>query len=153
MLVMLLRGLLAPGGHVAWAAIAGGALLLAKRDRMLSVKHYFDYRFIIFFWLAIAMHAIWDMPIYISDIIPVVQIVMTLFAWVILFVLMSAGLKEVSRKSLEAKIPFFSEPINTKKADILLYVCLFSALLFFNCNCLGCSVPGNFIAQVFRYKS
>ena len=104
MLVMLLRGLLAPGGHVAWAAIAGGALLLAKRDRMLSIKHYFDYRFIIFFWLAIAMHAIWDMPIYISDIIPVVQIVMTLFAWVILFVLMSAGLKEVSRKSLEAYI-------------------------------------------------
>ena len=104
MIVMILRGLLAPGGHVAWAAISGGALLLVKRDQRFSIAQIFNKKFLGFFGLAIALHAVWDMPLPSLGIIPIVQIAMTVMAWAILFVLMSAGLKDVSRKAAAARL-------------------------------------------------
>ena len=104
MTVMIIRALLAPGGHVAWAAISGGALLLVKRDKPFTISQIFNKKFLAFFVLAIAMHAIWDMPIPSLGFIPIVQIAMTVMAWAILFVLMSAGLKDVSRKAAAARL-------------------------------------------------
>ena len=104
MMVMILRALLAPGGHVAWAAISGGALLLVKRDKPFTISQIFNKKFLAFFVLAIAMHAIWDMPLPSLGFIPIVQIAMTVMAWAILFVLMSAGLKDVSRKAAAARL-------------------------------------------------
>ncbi|MDO5477603.1 MAG: PrsW family glutamic-type intramembrane protease [Clostridia bacterium] len=104
MTVLWLRALLAPGGHVAWAAITGGALLLAKREKPFAFSQLRDKKFLAFFFLAVAMHAVWDMPIFIGIDFPVVQIALTVFAWVVLLVMVSAGLKEISRKASDARL-------------------------------------------------
>lgn len=102
--VLWVRALLAPGGHVAWAAISGGALLLVKRDKPFNLSQLTDKKFLGFFLLTIVLHSVWDMPIYIGNSsLPILQIILTIAAWVILFVLMSAGLKETARRAAVAR--------------------------------------------------
>ncbi len=115
MIVLWLRAVLAPGGHVAWAAISGGALLLVKRNQPFKMSQVFDKKFLGFFLLAIALHAIWDMPIYIGvSGIPVIPFVLTIAAWVILLVLISAGLKEAARIAAAARIKEVQEAQQTE---------------------------------------
>lgn len=93
--VLILRAILTPGGHVIWGAILGGTLMLVKKDALLSSAHLFDKRFISFYILCVAMHSIWDMPIKVQH--SLVQVAMTVCAWIIALVLINVGLKEVSR--------------------------------------------------------
>lgn len=93
--VIILRAVLSPGGHVIWGAILGGSLMLVKKDALLTTSHLFDKRFISFYILCVAMHSVWDMPIKMQY--NLVQIAMTVCAWIIALVLISVGLKEVSR--------------------------------------------------------
>jgi len=93
--VAILRGWTAIGGHLVWAAIAGGAIMLVKRAKPFRVGQLIDTRFLVFFVLAIILHAAWDWDIGIID--PYVKLLLLIVAaWVIVFVLMNAGLKEIS---------------------------------------------------------
>lgn len=94
--VAILRGWSAIGGHLVWAAIAGGAIMIVKREKPFKFGQLLDTRFLVFFVLTVLMHAAWDWDVTIlgSDYLKLV--VLIVLAWIVVFVLMSAGLKEIS---------------------------------------------------------
>lgn len=55
--------------------------------------HIEDFRFIQFFMIAVLLHGVWDMPIG-SEL---VYIVLTVIIWVIILVLINAGLKQIEK--------------------------------------------------------
>ncbi len=96
-----LRGFLAPGGHVAWAAIEGAALMLVKGFDKLEKKHLNDKRFLLICLIPIVLHGIWDMPINLP--FYGVPIIMTVLAWIVIIYFINLGLKQVDEaKKLEA---------------------------------------------------
>lgn len=100
--VIKFRGFLAPGGHVAWAAIEGGALMYVKGFDKLNKKHLNDKRFLLICLIPIILHGIWDMPI--SDPIYILHIVITIAAWIVIIYFINLGLKQVDdAKVLETK--------------------------------------------------
>lgn len=91
--VIKLRGFLAPGGHVAWAAIEGAALMYVKGFEPLNKKHLNDKRFLLICLIPIILHGIWDMPISLPYYIT--QIAMTILAWLVIIYFINLGLKQV----------------------------------------------------------
>lgn len=102
MKIIYTRGILAFGGHIVWAAMSGAALVMVKEDNRLKIKHIFNRKFLKYFIVAIGLHAVWDMPIYIGD-LPFVQIILTVIAWIIILILISAGLKQISSLSFNGR--------------------------------------------------
>ena len=100
--IVKLRGFLAPGGHVAWAAIEGAALMYVKGFEKLDKKHLNDKRFLIICLISVIEHGIWDMPInlpYYS-----VQIILTIVAWIVIIYFINLGLKQIDEaKELKLK--------------------------------------------------
>ena len=95
------RGFLAPGGHVAWAAIEGAALMLVKGFDKLEKKHLNDKRFLLICLIPIVLHGIWDMPINLP--FYGVPIIMTVLAWIVIIYFINLGLKQVDEaKKLES---------------------------------------------------
>lgn len=95
------RGFLAPGGHVAWAAIEGAALMLVKGFDKLEKKHLNDKRFLLICLIPIVLHGIWDMPINLP--FYGVPIIMTFLAWIVIIYFINLGLKQVDEaKKLES---------------------------------------------------
>lgn len=47
--------------------------------------------------IAIGLHAVWDMPLSNGGEIPFVQIMLTIIPWIIILVLISVGLKQISK--------------------------------------------------------
>lgn len=54
------RGIVAINGHVVWAAMYGGALALAKGRQKLQASHFGNPTFLITFFAAILLHALFD---------------------------------------------------------------------------------------------
>lgn len=100
---LYVRAFLALGGHIVWAAISGAAIIICKGDQPLKSEHIFNARFLKLFLVPVVLHAIWDMPIELGDDIYLVQILLTLAAWVMVLVLLNTGLKQISRLSAAAK--------------------------------------------------
>lgn len=94
--VAILRGWSAIGGHLVWAAISGGALMVVKRAHPFKFNQLLDARFLVFFVLAVLMHAAWDWDITILGSFYLKLVLLIVIAWIVVFVLMSAGLKEIS---------------------------------------------------------
>ena len=103
--IIKLRGLLAPGGHVAWAAIEGAALMYVKGFDKLNKKHLNDKRFLLVCLIPILLHGIWDMPI--NTPYYLLQIVLTVAAWIVIIYFINLGLKQID----DAK------RLNNKKED------------------------------------
>ena len=101
--VLILRGALAIGGHTLWAAISTAGLVIAKGERPFDRKMYLDPKFLKFLLLVIALHAVWDMPITLGQSVPLVQWVRCAVAVVIVLVLLSSGLRQVSAVSERAR--------------------------------------------------
>ena len=57
-------------------------------------------RFLSLFVLAVAMHAAWDMPIgqMLGITLPLVQLILTVLAWIVIIVFITLGLKEINNK-------------------------------------------------------
>ena len=107
--IIKLRGFLAPGGHVAWAAIEGAALMYVKGFDKLDKKHINDKRFLLICLIPVVLHGIWDMPIelpYYS-----VQIAMTIIAWIVIIYFINLGLKQID----EAKKLELTKKVEAKK--------------------------------------
>lgn len=98
MKTIYLRAFLAPGGHVAWAAINGAALMLVKRNRQFNSSMLLEKRFISFFAITVVLHAIWDMPIYFGEEICLIQDILVIAAWIVILVLIQVGLKQIDNK-------------------------------------------------------
>ena len=100
--VIKLRGFLAPGGHVAWAAIEGAALMYVKGFDKLDKKHLNDKRFLLICLIPVVLHGIWDMPINLPYYL--LQITLTVLAWLVIIYFINLGLKQVDdAKKLESK--------------------------------------------------
>jgi RsiW-degrading membrane proteinase PrsW (M82 family) len=97
MRIIYTRGVLAFGGHIVWAAMSGAALVMVKEDDRLKMKHILNIRFLKYFIITIGLHAIWDMPISNNSELPFIQIILTITAWIIVLIFISAGLKQISR--------------------------------------------------------
>ena len=96
--VIFLRAVLAPGGHVVWAAMAGYAMMLVKGDKPLTLGVFSKAGFWKIFWLPVAMHAVWDMPILTTVDFPVVQVFLCIASWVVIFVIISNCLTQLAEK-------------------------------------------------------
>jgi len=94
--VAVLRGWSAIGGHLVWAAIAGGAFMVVKRQKAFQPSQLIDGRFLVFFLLAVLMHAAWDWDFTLFGSYYLKLIALIVLAWIIVFVLMNAGLKEIT---------------------------------------------------------
>lgn len=93
--VIVLRGILAPGGHVAWAAITGAAIVMAKGNRRLTTDILTSGKFLKLFAIPVVLHSIWDMPISIGEGILLIPTLLTVAVWAVLIGLINIGLTEV----------------------------------------------------------
>ena len=91
--VAKLRAILAPGMHVAWATIEGAALMYVKGLEPLDKKHLNDKRFLLMCLIPIVLHGVWDMPI--NSPYCIVQITVTILAWLVIIYYINLGLKQV----------------------------------------------------------
>ena len=91
--VIRLRGILAPGGHVAWAAIEGAGLMYVKGFEKLDKKHLNDSRFLLICLIPIILHGVWDMPI--ETPYNLLQVGLTVAAWLVIIYFINLGLKQV----------------------------------------------------------
>ena len=91
-----LRGLLAPGGHVAWAAIHGAAFSILARDGSLSAQSFFDRRYLALAAIPVVCHFLWNSP-WPEDIMLLPYIVLIAVVWIVVLFLVNRGLAEVGR--------------------------------------------------------
>ena len=91
------RAWLSVGGHVVWAAISGAALVYVKGDQPLNRGHFTDPRFIKLFMVPIALHAIWNSPLYFLHGFYFLYLVLIVVAWIFIFTFINAGLNQISR--------------------------------------------------------
>ena len=100
--VIKIRGFLAPGGHVAWAAIEGAALMFVKGFEKIDKKHLNDKRFLLICLIPVVLHGIWDMPINIPY--AGTQIVVSIIAWLVIIYFINLGLQQIDQaKKLNLK--------------------------------------------------
>jgi protease PrsW len=96
---LVVRGVLAPFGHVAWTAIAAGAFWRLKRDQPTSASMLFDTRFLKAFAIPVAMHTLWDASVLLPNLSTVINICLWIgtgvTTWYVLFGLIQQGLRQV----------------------------------------------------------
>ncbi len=94
-LLILIRGVLAPGMHIAWSAITGAAVALGNKNSGL----WYDFMTSIKFWvllvISITLHAVWDMEIASGWI---KLIILTVISWVFILPLIKSGMREILSK-------------------------------------------------------
>lgn len=99
MFVLALRNLLAPGGHVVWAAISGAGLLLAARREPLSAGMLRRKTFLAAFLVSVVLHVLWDMPFFESEWSGDCHMLsLTFIAWGIVAWFLRRGLEEVDAR-------------------------------------------------------
>lgn len=100
--VIYQRALLAPGGHVAWAAISGAALVIAKGSAPLSFDVFGNSRFWKIFAIPVILHGLWDAPILMEH--PFIKLGALIFlVWMVVLILINMGLDQV--KNLKTAEP------------------------------------------------
>ncbi len=101
--IIYLRGILAPGGHVAWAAISGAALVIANREDTISSSVFGEMKFWRLFIIPIICHTIWDSPIEWGSEYCLVQLILCLIIWIFVLLLVNMGLGEIDKISNVSK--------------------------------------------------
>lgn len=97
--VIVLRGLLAPFGHVAYSAIAVGALWRVKGGERFTWAMLKDARFLGLFAVAVALHAFWNSPLFPSDGFPWIKVaVVVVIGWGLIFSLVQDGLRQIRKE-------------------------------------------------------
>lgn len=100
---IFLRGFLAPGGHVVWAAISGAAMVIASKAsaRPIDTSIFTDSRFLRLFAIPVTLHAIWDCPLCYAILpeIYAVPIFLIVCAWIVILIFINMGLAEVTQRS------------------------------------------------------
>lgn len=100
---IFLRGFLAPGGHVAWSAISGAAIVMAANEKSeLSTGIFTEMKFLRLFAIPVVLHGLWDSPLagWFDSIFPFVgHIALIILVWMVVLILINMGLAEVNRES------------------------------------------------------
>ncbi len=98
--VIHLRAFLTPFGHVAWTAIAAGALWRTKGERNLTPAMFTDPKFLKAFSIPVVLHMIWDAPV--PSPFYVVQLACGIAGWFVVFGLVQQGLYQVRDEQIRA---------------------------------------------------
>ena len=103
---ILIRGLLAPGGHVIWTAMVGSALWKARGDQPFQVGMLF-HPVVLRRWLvAVVLHGLWDTDVWLIH--PILWCILLLVVgWYIVFGILKQSLAEVetAKQAAEAAQP------------------------------------------------
>lgn len=101
---IILRGFLAVGGHVAWAATEGAGMSIASGNGPLKWSDLFKKEFLVLLVIPILCHGYWDWtPLTQALSIPYLEyIALIVIIWVVLLVLLRRGLAEVNQRAREA---------------------------------------------------
>jgi len=101
---LVVRGVLAPFGHVAWTAIAAGAFWRVKRGQPTTPGMLLDGRFLRTFAIPVAMHTLWDASVLIPTLPTVINIGLWIgtgvTTWYVVFGLVQQGLREVKEEQM-----------------------------------------------------
>lgn len=99
---IFLRAVLAPGGHVAWAAISGAAFVIAAKHKgIIDTSLFTEAKFLRLFAIPVILHCLWDSPlaIWINEIFPFAgYIALSVVVWIVVLILINMGLAEVSKR-------------------------------------------------------
>lgn len=93
-MVPIIRSLCSFGTHSIWCAITVSALVLAKGNKPLTWNNIANHKFFNFYFFVILLHALWDWSLPFEEI---KYIILICIAWLILFVLIHSGLREVKQ--------------------------------------------------------
>jgi RsiW-degrading membrane proteinase PrsW (M82 family) len=93
------RALFSPFGHVAYTAIAAGALWRVKGGQRISFHHLTDPSFLKAFLIPVALHMIWNSPFQAPFLLKQVAVGVT--AWFVVFGLVQQGLRQVRTEQLK----------------------------------------------------
>lgn len=99
--VIYMRGFLAPGGHVTWAAMSGFAIMLVKKKSNFEWEMLKNKNFWSIFIIPVIMHAIWDMPFEFGGEIPGKEISLIVIAWIFILVFIHNGLNEINKGAVK----------------------------------------------------
>lgn len=97
---IVLRGLLSPFCHVAWTAIAAGALWRVKGDKPFQPAMLFDPKFLKAFMIPVVLHMIWNAG-FIPSPFWIKHLLLGVIGWYIVFGIVQQGLKQVRAAQLE----------------------------------------------------
>lgn len=92
-----MRGFLAPGGHVTWAAISAVALVLAKGSTPLEPSIFTKKQFWKIFIIPVACHALWDIPLRIGQEVYLQYLLLLAAIWIVVLIFINMGLNEVKQ--------------------------------------------------------
>lgn len=94
--IIYLRGFLASGGHIIWAAMSGAAICLIKKDKPFEFGMLFKMDFLKLFAVPVVLHSVWDMPINIFGNSFIIPLILTVIGWAFILTLVDKGLKQIS---------------------------------------------------------
>ncbi len=110
---ILLRGVLAPGGHVAWAALEGAALWKVKGDKPFQWGMVADIRFLRVLGLTMVLHTLWDLPLLGLPLPMIVYYpllgVLSLIAWLAILSFIQDGLAQIQVAQRQMQVPQATE--------------------------------------------
>ena len=99
---IFLRGFLAPGGHVAWAAISGAAIVIAAKVKgVFDTGVFTEKKFLRLFAIPVVLHGLWDSPLagWFNSIFPFAgYIALIILVWMVVLILINMGLAEVNKE-------------------------------------------------------
>ncbi|MFS0725343.1 PrsW family glutamic-type intramembrane protease [Paenibacillus sp. 1P07SE] len=90
------RGLLAPGGHIVWAALSGAAICMVKGREPWKWSMLKDPRFLRIFIIVVALHGAWNSKIS-ATLSPLSHLLLTAISWILVFAMIHVGLQQVSK--------------------------------------------------------
>ena len=98
--VIFLRGVLSPIGHVAYSAIAVGALWRVKGGDPFAWSLFGRFRFLFLFACAVALHAFWNSPLLADEPgLPYAKIaIVAVVSWTLIRWLVQDGIKQIQRE-------------------------------------------------------
>lgn len=99
LMTIFTRSFQAIGTHTIWAAIVGGAIILAKtRKKPFTIKDFFTKpKFYVFLLITIGLHTFWDWDIPDTGLsVSIMQEILdVVIGWFLIYIMIDAGLREV----------------------------------------------------------
>lgn len=99
---IIVRGILAIGGHVAWAAVEGAAMALCEKNGKFEINVLTDPRFLFFTGAMILLHGVWDTTVPYLEYVnwgflgTPKHVLLIIIVWVFICVLLNRGLEQVN---------------------------------------------------------
>lgn len=94
--IILIRSWTGLGGHLVWSAIIGAAVVISKENMNFKFSNIIDKRFAFFFIMSVILHGIWDTSFSVLQNDNLKYVILIGITWLFIFILISAGLKQVN---------------------------------------------------------